>query len=62
MRVLVAAGPRIASDTNEQSFYDVLDKSEGKSNSIHHEKEEQQTAKIEITRKEEGTPDGHRQR
>jgi hypothetical protein len=62
MRVLVATCPRIASDTNGQSFYDVLDKSERKSNSIHHEKEEEQTVEIAITRNEEGTPDGHRQR
>jgi hypothetical protein len=61
MRVLVATGPRIASDTNGQSFYDVLDKSEIKSNSIHHAKEEQHAADIAITRNEERTPDGHRQ-
>jgi hypothetical protein len=62
MRVLVATGRRIASDTNGQSFYDVLDKSEIKSNSTHHEKKERQTANIAITRNEERTSDGHRQR
>jgi len=61
MRVLVAMGPRIASDTNGQSFYDVLDKSEIKSNSTPDEKEEQQTANITLTRNEERTSDGHGQ-
>jgi hypothetical protein len=62
MRVLVVMGPRIASDTNGKSFYDVLDKSEIKSNSTHDEKEEQQTANIAIARNEERTSDGHGQR
>jgi len=43
-------------------FYDVLDKSEIKSNSTHDEKEERQTANIAITRNEERTSDGHGQR
>jgi hypothetical protein len=60
MRVLVVFRPLIASDTNVKSIYAELDKSQAKSNSTPHEKEEWQTANS--ARKEEGKIDGHRQR
>jgi hypothetical protein len=40
MRVLVVSRPVIATHTNGQSLYDVLDKSQAKSNSTHDEKQE----------------------
>jgi DNA-binding protein H-NS len=44
MRVLVAGNPGISSDTNGQSFYDELDKSRMKSNSIPYKQEQRQAA------------------
>jgi hypothetical protein len=60
MRVLVAGDLRAPSDTIAQSFYDDLDKSEMKSNSIPYKG--RRAAAADPSRNQERKLDGHGQR